>query len=498
MNILMISAEAPPLHRPGALTDVLDALPRELKTRGHEVSVVLPFYREIRDSVGPQTETTGVAIKIPLGEEQHTAEFIQWRAPDGAQVFFIRCDTFFDRQGIYGDHGGTYSDNAARFIFFSKAAVELARRMTPTPEILHCHDWAAAFVPVLVHDRRLPFATVLTIHRLAEQGSFWGLDFVATNLLQRYFTLTGLEFFGRLNLLKGGILYADRITLPSRHYAREAKTPEYGCGLDAVLRENADRLFGFSHGANYQRWNPATDPLLPQPYAPGALEGKQACRDTLLRELALAPAAAAPVSNARANDDGSRATPVFAMVTRLVQEKGFDVLIPVLDRLLSDEVRLIILGEGDPAFETALAVAAKKYPSRFAYRRTYDERLAHLVEAGMDITLIPSRVEPGGLSAMYSLKYGALPVARAAGGIHEIVEDYDPTTDSGCGFLYYQHSSEALWDSIKRARGLFRDRAVWTALMERAMQCDFDWDAAALRYELLYADLLAKVKSLAA
>jgi starch synthase len=479
----MISSEGPPLARPGAVVDLLNALPRELKARGHDVTLVLPFYRELREVVGASAETTGVAIEIPLGAKSHTAEFIEWRSPGGVQIFFVRCDEFFDREGIYGVHGTSYLDNAARFIFFNKAAIELARRMTPTPQILHCHDWAAALVPVLVHDRKLPFSNVLTIHRLADQGSFWGPDFDLTNLPQRYFTLTGVEFFGRMNLLKGGILYADRITVASEHYRREILTPEFGCGLDIVLRENAHRLRSVANGADYERWNPATDNLLPATYSPGKLAGKQVCRDALLHDMNLAP---------------SPRGPVLGMVARLVQEKGFDVLMPALDRLLSDDVRLIIVGEGDTAFETALAVAAKKYPTRFAYRGSYDERLAHLIEAGADITLIPSRVEPGGLSAMYSLKYGALPVARWTGSIHEIIEDYDPTTDSGYGFLYYEHSTDALWDCIKRARRVFDDRTCWTELVTRAMRREFSWSKAIVGYESLYSELAPPAETAAA
>jgi starch synthase len=359
----------------------------------------------------------------------------------------------------------------------------LARRLTPSPQILHVHDWAAALVPVYVQAHQLPFSTVLTIHHLAEQGSFWGLDFRLTNLPERFFTLRGVEFFGKLNFLKGGILFADKITTVSERYKREMQTPEYGCGLDAVLRENAFKLTGILHGADYSRWNPETDPLLPALYNSSSLWGKEVCRDTLLGDLGLAPAPSGPV---------------FGMVTRVVEEKGFQILVPALDRLLSDDVRLIILGEGDPAFETALAVAARNFPTKFAYQRHYEERLAHLIEAGMDVTLIPSRFEPAGLSAMYSLKYGALPVARATGGIQEIIEDYDPTTNSGYGFLCYEYSTSAFWDAIKRAREIFRDRDTWIMLMARAMARNFSWDASARRYEELYSELVGTSEEAAA
>src|SRR5438105_2635492 len=483
MRILMISAEGPPLQRAGALVDVMDALPSALRTRGHEVSVALPFYGEIKENRGFKKKDTGIAVDVQVGEATHVARYLEGRSASGVQLFLIRCDAFFDRAGIYGERGRAYEDNAARFIFFCKAALELARRLTPPLQILHVHDWAAALVPVFVRAHNLPFKTVLTIHHVAEQGSFWGLDFNLTNLPTRFFTLHGVEFFGRLNFLKGGILYADRITTVSEHYRREIQGPSGGCGLDGVLRENAHRLTAILHGADYTRWNPASDRLLPAHYDARRLRGKETCREALVKEMKLASAPRGPV---------------FGMVTRVVEEKGFEILMPLLDRLLWDDIRMIILGEGDPAYETALAIAARKFPGKFAYQKDYDEKLAHLIEAGMDISLIPSRFEPAGLSAMYNLKYGALPVARATGGIQEIIEDYDPTTDKGYGFLCYEYSTEAFWDAIKRARQIFRDRELWEKLMHRAMARNFSWSEGAQRYEQLYREIAAEDEEAAA
>jgi starch synthase len=471
----MISAEGPPLQRAGALVDVMDALPSALRARGHEVSVTLPFYREIRENRALRKKDSGITVDVQVGDKTYVARYLEGRSATGVQLLFIRCDEFFDRPGIYGERGKPYEDNAARFIFFCKAALELARRLTPQLQILHVHDWAAALVPVFVHAQGLPFNTVLTIHHVADQGSFWGLDFQLTNLPQRFFTLHGVEFFGRLNFLKGGILYADRITTVSEHYRREILTPAGGCGLEPVLRENLHRLSAILDGVDYARWNPASDRLLPARYDPRRLRGKQVCREALLKQMKLAP-----------KPNG----PVFGMVTRVVKEKGFEILVPLLDRLLWDDVRLIILGEGDAAYEIALAVAARKFPTKFAYQKDYDEKLAHLIEAGMDISLIPSRFEPAGLTAMYNLKYGALPVARLTGGIQEIIEDYDPTAGNGYGFLCYQYSSEAFWDAVKRARQIFRNHRLWTSLMKRAMARNFSWGASAQHYEALYRELV--------
>src|SRR5437016_273606 len=334
MRILMSSAEGPPMQRAGALVDVMDALPSALHDRGHEVSVALPFYREIRENRAFKKKDTGITVDVQVGATTHVARYLEGRSATGVQLFFIRCDEFFDRPKIYGEHGKPYEDNAARFIFFCKATLELSRRLTPQLQVLHAHDWAAALVPVFARAQGLPFRTVLTSHRVADQGSFWGLNFGLTNLPEGFFTLNGVEFFGRLNFLKGGILYADRITTVSEHYRREILTPSGGCGLDGVVGENAHRLTAILDGADYNVWDPASDRLLPARYDEKKLRGKQVCRDALLKEMKLAP--------------GPRG-PVFGMVTRVVQEKGFEILVPLLDRLLWDDVRLIVLGEGDPA-----------------------------------------------------------------------------------------------------------------------------------------------------
>jgi starch synthase len=480
MKILMISSEGWPLARSGALADVLAALPRELTARGHEVGLVMPYYREVRAVPTLKTRPLPVSFDIQLGDEIHVAQILEGRTPDDLQIFFVRCDEFFDRPAVYREKGEPFADNAARFIFFSKAAVELARRMTPTPEILHAHDWTAALVPVLVRDQQLPFATVLSIHHLDQQGSFPASDFGLTNLPSGYFEPAGVEFFGRLNLLKGGLLFADRVVVAGEPYAHGIQTESLGEGLDAVLREQAWRLRGILPGSDLQRWNPSTDPFLPARFGVGSLGVKALSRAALLQDLGLAP---------------DPRGPVFGMVTRLAHEKGFDLLLPVLDRLLSDDVRLVILGRGDPAYETALGVAARKYPTRLAYRQDYDEALAHLIEGGSDIALIPSRIEPGGYSAMHSLRYGVLPIARATRGIEQIIADYDPAADAGCGFLFFRYEAEAFWDAIKRAREVYDDRAEWDRLTRRAAARDFSWASAAEQYEELYSGLLARAQA---
>ncbi|MDB6155686.1 MAG: glgA [Chthoniobacteraceae bacterium] len=471
MKILFAGSELTPFARTGGLGDVLDALPAALAERGHEVSVVLPCYRGLREDPRLGVRTTGVQITVQVGAKRLDAEILQGEAPNGVQVFLVRRDEYFDRSGLYGFDGRDYGDNAERFIYFSKAVVELARRVLPPPQILHVHDWQAALVPALIKERALPFKTVLTIHNLAYQGSFWGLDFGLTNLPGDYFSEKGVEFYGNLNLLKGGIVFADQITTVSERYAREIQTPEYGCGLDPVLREKNGALSGILNGADAHVWNPETDAFIPARFSSTDLSGKAVCKKALLSELNLDPAPRGPV---------------IAMVSRLAEQKGIDLLLPIIDRLLSDDVRLVILGEGDTGYERELLIASKRHTGRFSFLKVLDERLAHLVEAGADIALVPSHFEPCGLSAMYSLKYGTLPVARATGGLFQIVRDYDPGTHSGTGFLFFDYQSEAFYDSILRAKQVFENSGEWQKLMERAMGSDFSWARAAESYEAVY------------
>ncbi|MHA3773546.1 glycogen synthase GlgA [Verrucomicrobiota bacterium sgz303538] len=476
MTILIAASEMDPLARTGGLGDVIEALPAALQEAGHEVSVVLPCYRGLRNKPGLVVKSTGVEVPIQVGSKRVSAEILECVTPAGVQVFLIRRDEYFDREGIYGENGQAYDDNAERFIFFSKAVIELARRILPPPEIIHVHDWQTALIPALVKDRRLPFKTVLTIHNMAYQGTFWAFDFGLTGLPGDYFAPgKGLEFYGNMNLLKGGIVYADAVTTVSERYAREIQTPEYGAGLDVVIREHAGKLTGILNGADYSVWNPESDRLLPQNYSAENLAGKQTCRAALLNELGLAP-----------NPRG----PVLSMVSRLAEQKGIDLLLPIIDRLLADDVRLVVLGEGDLGYERELLIASKRHADRFVFRREMDTRLSHLIEGGSDITLIPSHYEPCGLTAMYGLKYGTLPIARATGGLHEIIQDFDETTGTGNGFLFFDQSPDAFWDAIVRAKRHFQDPADWQRLMRRAMSTDFSWKKAVARYEDVYHRVL--------
>ncbi len=471
MKILLAGSELTPFARTGGLGDVLEALPAALEQRGHDISIVIPCYRGLREDPRLGVRSTGVLIDISVGNKRYQAEILQGQTPEGLQIFLVRRDEYFDRSGLYGADSRDYGDNAERFVFFSKAILELARRMAPPPEILHVHDWQTALIPVLVKERSLPFKTVLTVHNMAYQGSFWGIDFSLTNLPGDYFSEKGVEFYGNVNLLKGGLLFADQITTVSERYAREIQTPQFGCGLDPVIRSVAGKVSGILNGSDYTHWDPATDPIIQARYNQKDLSGKAACRTALLAELGLDPEPRGPI---------------FSILSRLAEQKGIDILLPILDRLLADDVRLVILGEGDVGYERELLIASKQHAGRFVFVRAQDDRLAHRIEAGSDISLIPSHFEPCGLTAMYGQKYGTLPVARAVGGLHQIVQDYDPTSDSGTGFLFFEYQPEAFYSAIVRAKQLFANPAKWQVLMQRAMATDFSWSKAALLYESVY------------
>lgn len=475
MKVVLASSELAPVALTGGLGEAVEGLLSRLHAHAHDVCVVLPFYRSVQKYHYWKIKSTGVKIEIPMGARVRHAEIMEYRKRGGYQVFFIACDELFDRDGLYGEHGAAYEDNAERFMFFSKAVVEVCRRMNPMPDIIHSHDWQAALIPTLVRAGGLPFKTMLTIHNVAFQGQFWGLDFALTNLPPEYFAPSGLEFYGSVNLLKGGILAADMLTTVSDSYAREILTPESGCGLDAVLRSQRNKLRGILNGADYSVWNPSTDKMLPKTFRASALKGKHACREALLERLGL---------------DANPTGPVFVMASRLDEAKGFDLLFPIIDRLLADDLRLVVNGDGDPRYHAELTVAARKYPGKFAFVSQADKKLSHLILAGADASLIPSHVEPSGRSAILALKYGAVPIARDVGGLHEILRDYDPVAGDGWALLFYDYSAEALWDAIVRAKKIFAKPAAWKLLVRAGMERNFSWEKSASAYEVLYAQLL--------
>jgi starch synthase len=473
MKILMATSEFSPLGSTGNLGDEISILAVELKRLGHDVSVVMPFYRSIREGKY-DIRSTGVEFQANLGGKRASTDIVETTGPEQIQIFLVRRDEYFDRSGIYGADGRAYEDNAERFIFFSKATIELARRLSPSPELIHCHDWTTALVPVFVRDRQLAFLTVLTIHNLEHQGSFWSFDFGLTGLPGTYFGPRGLEFYGRLNFLKGGILYADAVTLPGEVSLFEAFTPQHGFGLDAVLQENRFRMHGIPHGVDYSQTNPPLDKLLGKRQKSEEANVK-AGRRALLDQLEL--------------EQPSNGIAV-ALPIDPHDESAFGSVKPVLDLVLTADTSLVVTGKVPEQDLAEIIVAERKYPTRFAYRPDADPKLRQLVLAGADLALLPSSLGFRGTNVLTAMRYGTPPIVRIRGGVRQLVSDYDPVSDSGSGFAYVDHSPMALWDCIRRAKQLHREPEEWAKLLARAQAVDFSWTESAKAFAKLYGNLL--------
>jgi len=477
-----VAAEASPYAKTGGLGDVVAALPAALARAGVEVTVMIPGYRAAH-RVAPSTRPLDtVAARVSTHVEEATIH-----AVDGARVPTLLVDAprYFDRPELYGEGGRDYPDNAERFVFFCRAALEWLRRMSTPPDIVHVHDWQAALAPAfLAADRPALYPelraahSMVTIHNLAYQGRFWEADWHLLNVDRRFFTPAALEFYGYINFLKGGCVFADAITTVSPRYAEEIRTPAFGEGLDGVLRARGGDLVGILNGVDYTVWNPATDPMIPARYDRDGLTGKAKCKAALQDELGL---------------DVRAAAPLLAVISRLAEQKGIDLVVDVARELLdTSDAQLAILGSGDPRLEAALSAIRERFPKRMAVRLGFDDPLAHRIEAGADVFLMPSRYEPCGLSQLYSLRYGTVPVVHAVGGLADTVVDYDPATDEGTGFVFRAFGSVPFLAAIRRALTLRRDAPRWRALMRRGMAADFSWDAAAARYRALYEDVVAR------
>jgi len=407
------------------------------------------------------------------------AEVLTARIGRAIRVYLIRADRYFDRAHLYGTAEGDYPDNIERFTFFSRAALELLGKIGP-PDVLHAHDWQAALAIVFLKTQpeRYPglaaVGTVLTVHNLGYQGLFSSDDWPFLDLDQSFFSRDGLEFYGQINLLKAGLVFADVITTVSPTYAREICTPEYGFGLDGVLQQRAEDMVGILNGADYKVWNPAVDPFLAQNFSPEDLSGKQTCKADLQEIFGLPQ---------------KPDVPLLAMVSRLAAQKGLDLVEAVLDRLLQRDLQLVLLGSGDKRYQDYFQAAALQYPGRIGVRISFDEALAHKIEAGADIFLMPSRYEPSGLNQLYSMKYGTIPVVRATGGLKDSVEEFDPVRGNGNGFLFDSYDGDAFLGAIDRALAAFRHKDDWTTLMKNAMAMDYSWSRSASAYAALYKGL---------
>ena len=484
VSILMVGSEALPFSKTGGLADVLGALPAALGALGHRVALVTPRYRD----VGAQGVTRTIQVTGVGGGISET-RIIEQPLAENVKAILIDRPELYDRESIYGA-GGDYPDNPRRFGFLCRAALEYAIQSGESFDILHGHDWQAGLAPVYLRTRYAAeptlrgMATVFTIHNLAYQGSFPSDWLGPLELGPELMSMDTLEFWGQMSLLKGGIVFSDRVTTVSPTYAREIQTNEYGAGFEGVLATRSKDLSGILNGIDTSRWDPRRDPYLPEPYDEHTLEGKDAARRALWELL---------VPHASFGSDavsGHPARPLVGIVSRLVDQKGFDLIADVA-RSLPAYGSFAVLGTGAPRYETMWRELAAAFPDRIAVKIGFDESLAHLIEGAADIFLMPSRFEPCGLNQMYSMRYGTVPVVRATGGLADTVADYNAATESGTGFTFTDYSAPALLNAMERARTAFANPEIWRKLQVTGMRRDFSWDRSAREYVKLYESALA-------
>lgn len=476
MKVLFVTSEVTPYSKTGGLADVSSGLPSALANLGVQIKVVSPMYRSVGEGGFPLRSLKS-QLDIPFrGYTQRERVYLRRIKPE-LGYYFVKRDEFFDRSGLYGTAGGDYFDNADRFIFFCRAALSLCRLLRFKPDIIHCHDWQTALIPAMLKTARddSPYwnttRTVFTIHNLAYQGVFPQEYMAVSGLPPELFTLNGLEFYGQMNFMKAGIVFGDRITTVSRTYAKEILTPEFGYGLDGVLREHKGRLKGILNGVDYQDWDPARDPYIARRFSSGDLSGKADCRRELREIFALS---------------GLPSRPILGIVARLVEQKGVDLVVKAADRILKAGADLVILGSGDDLYQRELSALARRHQGRMAVRIGFDPGLAHKIEAGADIFLMPSRYEPCGLNQMYSLKYGTIPIVRATGGLDDSIQEFDPETLRGNGFKFKPYTAAALISCVRTALAVYKQKPLWSILMKNAMWADFSWKRAAGEYLKLY------------
>ena len=479
MKIAMLASEVVPFAKTGGLADVAGALPKFLSSLGLELRVFVPLYRETKKRNLPLRR---VIESLELDWNGEKVSFSVWESRVGTLGFLmIERDEYFDRDFLYGTPQGDYPDNGERFAFFSKAALETLRHLNFRPDVIHAHDWQAAIALALlkfVYSQDPFFAytrTLFTIHNLAYQGLFEKDLLGRIGLPDTLFSMEDLEFYGKVNYLKAGILYSTAVSTVSRRYSQEIQTPEFGFRLDGLLRKRRDRLFGILNGVDYADWNPATDKFIIRPFDPTYLDGKKECKKDLLRSFSL--------------DGVKEECPVVGMVSRLAGQKGFDIVCESLEEIFKMGAVLVVLGTGEEVFQKALSAAREKFPGSLGLKIAFDESLSHKIYAGSDMFLIPSRYEPCGLTQMYSLRYGTVPVVRATGGLDDTIQEHDPARGTGNGFRFQEYSSAALLSSLKKAITVHRQKEHWRQLVQRAMACDFSWEMSAREYLRLYQRL---------
>lgn len=476
MKIVHAASELFPYVKTGGLADAVAALAGTLAERGHEVAVFLPGYRAAVDHPLAAGAKRTMGLRIEMGDTFMSGEVRSFSPAKNLTVHLVCREEFFDRRNPYGTPERDYEDNHHRFIFFCKGVVETMRFLELSADVVHGHDWQCGLLPLLLrhaeqrHGVTLSMKTVFTIHNIAFQGVFPMRSFYRTNLPDELMGIDGVEFYGQMSFMKAGILFSDRVTTVSPRYAREIQTAEFGCGLDGVVATRADDIIGLINGIDTGVWNPETDTLIPSNYSADNPAGKAACRADLLK---------------RSGFDPKFTGPVFGMVCRLTEQKGVDLVLANADFFVRNDVRLIVLGTGDKELEAGLRDLIAAAPGKVSLSSRLDEAMSHLIEAGSDFFIMPSRFEPCGLNQMYSQAYGTIPLVTRVGGLADTVTDVDQSPEAGTGVMF-SVSEEGLGIGLKRALQLFADKAALGATQSRGMRKDFSWGKTALAYEDLY------------
>ena len=474
MHIAFAASECVPFSKTGGLADVVGALPRALAALGHQVSVYLPRYRQTKLD-DPQTVVR--SITIPFDDKYRFCSVVTAGSSAGVRFYFVDYPQYFDRDALYGTPAGDYPDNAERFAMFSRAVLE-ASKVLGVPQVFHCHDWQSALVPVMlgtIYAEDPAFrdvATVFTIHNMGYQGLFPADTLPLLMLPWDLLTMSKMEFFGQVNFLKGALVYSNFVTTVSKKYSQEIQTTEYGFGLEGVLRGRAATVTGILNGVDYEEWSPQSDKFITAKYSSQNLSGKAKCKQDLLHSFGIA------------NIDAK--IPVIGVVSRFAAQKGFDLISQIMDRLAREEMIMVILGSGDKPYEEMFLRLNKQFPNKIAAKVAFDNSIAHKIEAGGDMFLMPSRYEPCGLNQIYSLKYGTVPIVRATGGLDDTIEPWDARTGKGTGFKFSDYTGEALLASIKQALVAYQDPSSWQTLMRNGMSRDFSWGASAREYGKIY------------
>ena len=486
MHVVFAASECVPFSKTGGLADVVGALPRALVGLGHKVSVYLPRYKQTK----LEKPTTIIrSLTVPFDDRYRFCSVVDGGTRDGVQFHFIEYPPFFERDALYGTKDGDYPDNAERFALYSRAVLE-ASKILGVPDVFHCHDWQSALVPVLlrhIYNDDPAFAqvgTVFTIHNIGYQGLFPPDTLPLIELPWDLFTINQLEFYGKANFLKGGLVNSDFVTTVSKKYSQEIQTPEYGFGLDGVLRTRSATVTGILNGVDYNEWSPENDKFLAAKFSAKDLAGKAACKKDLLAQFGAA--------------DADVTLPVIGIISRFAAQKGFDLIAKVADRIAKEQVIVVALGTGDREYEELFKKMNQQFPKKFLVKVGFDNGLAHKIEAGSDMFLMPSQYEPCGLNQMYSLKYGTAPIVRATGGLDDTIEPWDAKTGKGTGFKFSDYTSDALLATIRSALGAFQDQKGWQKLVQNMMARDHSWDASAKEYVRVYERVRKSSKAITA